>query len=69
MNMKKVLPILPNIIFVILGIASLIVSLELELDGTLGFILVFGAFFFIALGFFWRNNPLRVIAEIISSLL
>lgn len=63
MLMKKI----PNIIFIILGIISIILFNVLKIDGILAFLLIWVGVVFIGIGLFKGNNPFKVICQFFSN--
>ncbi|MPQ34184.1 hypothetical protein E4V42_22625 [Clostridium estertheticum] len=61
--MKKI----PNIIFIILGIISIVLFNVLKIDGILAFLLIWVGMVFIGIGLFKGNNPFKVIGQFFSN--
>lgn len=51
-----------------LGIIGIVLEFHFELDGMIGFLLIWLGTVFIGIGIFKGNNPLKVIAKFISEL-
>ncbi|WP_017471749.1 hypothetical protein [Amphibacillus jilinensis] len=58
-----------NFVFLGVGLVLLITQLKLMLDGPIGFSLAFLACFFILLALFWKQNPVKVMIELLFNTL
>jgi hypothetical protein len=65
MAMRKI----PNLIFIILGVISIILVYGFKIDGTVAFLLICAGVIFIGIGLFKGNNPFKVIAQFFSNFL
>ncbi|SDB96788.1 hypothetical protein SAMN05421734_103186 [Pelagirhabdus alkalitolerans] len=57
-----------NVIFLAIGLVLLVSQLILLLDGLIGFTIATLSFFFIFLGLFWKQNPVKVIIMMLDNL-